>query len=205
MPEQLTNTAKLTLLLFFGYIRPYFSFLMQKLMSKTNTPAVHTNLLQKDKLVNIPELDWLDGLTSLMDNRLRIPFTNIRFGVDALLTFLPVAGEVVSFGISGVMVLAMARHGVSGMVILKMIFNIFLDAIVGAIPVLGFFFNVGYKANVRNIRLLEEHYEEGMHQGSGLKIVLTVVVALTLCVLLLLYGLYKFAAFMWGLLTAVGV
>ncbi|MGB1205141.1 MAG: DUF4112 domain-containing protein [Chitinophagales bacterium] len=145
----------------------------------------------------IPELQWLELATDFMDSKLRIPFTNIRFGLDAILGIIPVAGEIVSFSISGVMLLAMARHGVSGKVIVMMVGNIMLDAIVGAIPFVGTIFNIGYKANVRNMTLLQDHYEEGKHQGNGLKIVFFVLGILLLCLGLLIYGLWQFFAYLW--------
>jgi len=95
------------------------------------------------------------------------------------------------------MLLAMARHGVSGRVIIMMIGNILIDAIIGAIPILGTLFNIGYKANVRNMNLLQDHYEEGKHQGSGLKIVLLVLGSLLLCIALLIYGLWRLVDFLW--------
>ena len=139
----------------------------------------------------IPELQWLDLATDFMDSKLRIPLTNIRFGLDAILGLIPVAGEILSFSISGIMLLAMARHGVSGKVIVMMIGNILVDAIVGAIPIIGTFFNIGYKANVRNMNLLQDHYEEGKHQGNGLKIVLLIFGILLLCIFLLIYGFWE--------------
>lgn len=148
----------------------------------------------------IPELQWLGLVTDFMDSKLRIPLTNIRFGLDAILGLIPVAGEIVSFSISGIMLLAMARHGVSGKVIIMMIGNILVDAIIGAIPIVGTFFNIGYKANVRNMNLLQDHYEEGKHQGNGLKIMLFIFGILSLCISLLIYGLWKFVAYLWDIL-----
>jgi len=126
----------------------------------------------------------LERLADFLDTRYRIPGTNIRFGADFLIGLVPYAGDVVAFGISSVLVLAMARQGASGMVLAKMIGNVLLDASVGTIPILGDLFDLGYKANRRNLKLLEEHYEEGKHQGSAWW-----VVALVLLILLALIGL----------------
>ncbi|HKK80381.1 MAG TPA: DUF4112 domain-containing protein [Phaeodactylibacter sp.] len=126
----------------------------------------------------------LERLADFLDTRYRIPGTNIRFGADFLIGLVPYAGDVVAFGISSVLVLAMARQGASGMVLAKMIGNVLLDASVGTIPILGDLFDLGYKANRRNLKLLQEHYEEGKHQGSAWW-----VVALVLLILLALIGL----------------
>jgi hypothetical protein len=126
----------------------------------------------------------IERLADFLDTRYRIPGTNIRFGADFIIGLVPYAGDVVTFGISSVLVLAMARQGVSGIVLAKMVGNILLDASVGTIPILGDLFDLGYKANRRNLKLLQEHYEEGKHQGSAWW-----VVVLVLLILLALIGL----------------
>ena len=130
------------------------------------------------------EFPAIERLADFLDTRYRIPGTNIRFGADFIIGLVPYAGDVVTFGISSVLVLAMARQGVSGIVLAKMIGNILLDASVGTIPILGDLFDLGYKANRRNLKLLQEHYEEGKHEGSAWW-----VVALVLLILLALIGL----------------
>ncbi len=148
----------------------------------------------------IAEFEWLDTITDLMDTKLRIPFTGVKFGADAVLGLIPVAGEVASFSVSGLMVLSMVRHGVSGKVIVLMLFNILLDAVIGAIPLLGTVFNIFYKANVRNLNLLREHQEQGEHGGSGIGIILAVLAFLVFCVFALIWGLWFMVTYLWGLL-----
>ena len=130
------------------------------------------------------EFPAIERLADFLDTRYRIPGTNIRFGADFIIGLVPYAGDVVTFGISSVLVLAMARQGVSGIVLAKMIGNILLDASVGTIPILGDLFDLGYKANRRNLKLLQEHYEEGKHEGSAWW-----VLVLVLLILLALIGL----------------
>ena len=104
----------------------------------------------EQQLSNPPKLKYLDTASDLLDSRFRIPGTDIRFGVDFLIGLVPVAGDVITFGFAGLLVIAMARHGASGMVVVKMLWNILLDATVGSIPVLGDLFDLKYKANRRN-------------------------------------------------------
>ena len=127
-----------------------------------------------------PQIQYLDNMSALLDSRFRIPGTNIRFGFDFIIGLVPYAGDVVTFGFSGLLVIAMARHGASGMVIVKMLWNILLDTVVGAIPILGDIFDLQYKANRRNYYLLKEHYHEGRHTGSALPVVFGVIAALLL-------------------------
>lgn len=126
------------------------------------------------------EFKYLDSMSDLLDSRFRIPGTNIRFGLDFLVGLVPYAGDLITFAFSGVLVISMARNGASGMVVLKMLGNILLDTLVGSIPILGDLFDLSFKANRRNYKLLKEHYQEGKHGGSALPIILAVIFALLL-------------------------
>lgn len=157
---------------------------------------MENQLLKQD----VVELGWIDTLSSLLDNRFRIPFTNIRFGVDFLIGLVPYAGDMISFAISSLLVVAMARHGASGKVLAKMVGNVTLDTLVGAIPIIGDIFDLTYKANRRNVRLLKEHYHEGDHQGSIWRVVIPIILVLITLFFLMLYLVYKIAAWAIGLL-----
>lgn len=148
------------------------------------------------------EIEWIDNMSKVLDNRFRIPGTDIRFGVDFLIGLVPYAGDMLSFGISGTLVLAMARHGVSGRVIAKMLWNIFLDTVVGAIPILGDLFDLTYKANRRNVNLLKEHYHEGKHTGSVWPVVIGVLIALVALFVLLLYLIFQVMQWVFEMLGA---
>ncbi len=142
------------------------------------------------------EFKYLDSLSDLMDSRFRIPGTNIRFGLDFLVGLVPVAGDIVTFAFSGLLVVSMAQKGVSGMVVVKMLGNILLDSLVGSIPFLGDLFDLGFKANRRNYRLLREHYQEGKHSGSAIPVILAVVFALLLMSFLVIFVAFKFGSWM---------
>ncbi len=114
-------------------------------------------------------------LAELMDNRFRIPGTSIRFGLDPILSIIPVGGSLITYIIGGYLVIEMIIAGASGKVVIKMILNVILDALIGAIPFVGFIPDIFYRANIRNYKLLEEHYSEGKNQGSGLGILLVIV------------------------------
>ncbi len=139
-------------------------------------------------------LKWVDGIADLMDNRFRIPFTNIRFGLDAIIGLFPAVGDVISFAISGTLVAVMARYGASGRLLILMLGNILLDGLVGTVPIIGDLFDIGYKANRRNVNMLLEHYDEGKHRGSGKGIVLLVIFALILIFVVLV-------SVFWGMIS----
>ncbi len=154
-------------------------------MNKTPVEAVPT------------EFKYLDSMSDLLDSRFRIPGTNIRFGLDFLVGLVPYAGDLVTFVFSGVLVISMARNGASGMVVLKMLGNILLDTLVGSIPILGDLFDLSFKANRRNYKLLKEHYQGGKHGGSALPIILAVLFALLLMGVLVIFIAVK--SFGWML------
>ncbi|HVF39452.1 MAG TPA: DUF4112 domain-containing protein [Gemmatimonadaceae bacterium] len=100
------------------------------------------------------------GLARLLDTAIQIPGTRIRFGIDSLIGLIPGVGDVATAAISGYIILSAARVGASPAIIARMILNLGADTLVGAIPVLGDVFDVAFKANVRNVNLLERHLGE---------------------------------------------
>ncbi len=143
----------------------------------------------KKTLLEAPptEFKFLDSMSDLLDSRFRIPGTDIRFGLDFLVGLVPYAGDLVTFAFSGMLVVSMARNGAGGMVMLKMLGNILLDTLVGSVPILGDLFDLSFKANRRNYKLLQEHYQEGKHGGSALPVVLTVLFLLLLMGILVIF------------------
>ncbi|MBI1224557.1 MAG: DUF4112 domain-containing protein [Bacteroidetes bacterium] len=152
----------------------------------------------ENQLLETPpvEFKYLDSLTDLMDSRFRIPGTSIRFGLDFLVGLIPFAGDAVTFGFSGLLVIAMARHGASGMVVVKMLGNILLDTLVGSIPVLGDIFDLSFKANRRNYRLLQEHYQSGKHSGSAIPVIFALIFVLLLMAFLIIFIAVKMGVWM---------
>lgn len=147
------------------------------------------------------ELRWLDGAANLLDNRFRIPGTDIRFGLDFLIGLVPYAGDIFSFSLSALLVIVMARRGAGGMALFLMAGNIFVDALAGTVPVLGDIFDLKYKANVRNLRLLQEHYREGKHTGSAWGPVLLILAIIFALSILLVYLSWQLFSWVWGFIA----
>jgi hypothetical protein len=106
-------------------------------------------------LSDYEDLERLRALARVQDELVRIPGTNIRFGLDALMGLIPGAGDMVSGGVSAYVMLAATRMGAPPSVIARMAGNIALDMLIGTVPLLGDLFDVGWKSNTRNVRLLE--------------------------------------------------
>ncbi|MEM9525465.1 MAG: DUF4112 domain-containing protein [Bacteroidota bacterium] len=149
----------------------------------------YQQILTDDQL-QVPELEWVDGFSRLLDTKFRIPGTDIRFGADFILGLIPGAGDVLSLGMSGLLVATMAKHGASPRLVAKMLFNVALDALVGTIPILGNIFDLFYKANYRNAVLMREYYGEGQHSGSVWPVIIGVVITVLVIFGLLLWGLF---------------
>jgi hypothetical protein len=98
-------------------------------------------------------------LAWLLDDIIRIPGTNLRFGIDPLLGLLPGGGDLAGGVLSGYIILAAARTGAPPSVIARMGVNVIVDAVTGAVPLLGDLFDAGYKANRRNAALLQEYVD----------------------------------------------
>lgn len=96
----------------------------------------------------------LRQLTRLLDTKFEIPGTKFRFGIDPLLGLLPVIGDGASMLMSLYIILQAKRLGLSRWTLTRMVGNVALDTAVGSIPILGQLFDFAYKANVRNLRLL---------------------------------------------------
>jgi Domain of unknown function (DUF4112) len=101
----------------------------------------------------------IDALATLLDTALVIPGTGIRFGLDALIGFFPVLGDTITTALSLFIVHEAYQLGAPGHVIARMLGNVALDGVLGAVPLVGDVFDVLWRANRRNVRLLLEWLE----------------------------------------------
>ncbi|WP_372638107.1 DUF4112 domain-containing protein [Fodinibius sp.] len=99
-------------------------------------------------------------LAEWLDSRFTIPGTNIRFGLDPVISLIPGAGDWIAGMISTYFIVMGVNARLAPSVLLRMGFNILLDVVIGAIPLLGDLFDVAWKANIRNAELLEEYRED---------------------------------------------
>jgi hypothetical protein len=99
---------------------------------------------------------WAEALVKLLDDGLRIPGTQLRVGADALLgLLLPVAGDAAGVvGALSLFWLAVQRR-VPRAVLARMALNVAIDGLVGSLPILGDAFDLVWKANRKNLELIE--------------------------------------------------
>ncbi|MEB3295320.1 MAG: DUF4112 domain-containing protein [Synechococcales bacterium] len=106
-------------------------------------------------------------LSLLTDNLVTIPGTEIGVGLDPLIGLLPAGGDIAGMVLSAYIVLEAARFGVPSATVLRMVWNLIFDGLVGMVPMLGDLLDVGWKANTRNLRLLESHIIQGTLQRKA--------------------------------------
>ena len=95
----------------------------------------------------------------LLDSAIPVPGTNYRVGLDSIIGLLPVSGDIVT-GVIGLYVVAEAGLvGVPRNVLGRMVFNILVDVLIGSVPAIGDLFDAAWKANLKNVDLLEEYLE----------------------------------------------
>ena len=108
--------------------------------------------------------EHLDQIAALLDDIFRIPGTQIRFGLDALIGWVPGIGDAMAAFASFLIVFAAWHRGVQAVTLVRMIANVVLETVLGAIPVAGDIFHVLWKGNRRNYRLLIREKE---HPGAN--------------------------------------
>ena len=146
-----------------------------------------------DELRDDPRWAQARQLADLLDTRFRIPGTQQTFGLDAILGIVPGVGDVAGLVASAFVVTQAVRLGARGWTLASMLVTIALDATVGSVPIAGTVFDVVYRANTRNVRLLEEHVSDAdaardRARRSVLRSLVAVVVVTLLISLVLVVG-----------------
>jgi hypothetical protein len=122
----------------------------------------------------------------LMDEAFTLPGTRLRVGVDALLGLIPGVGDVIGAVLSTWIIAGALRHRVPARIIGRMVLNVAIDLLFGAVPVAGDVFDFLFEENMRNMRLLEKHRDRRRSPRTGTQIAFFVGAIL---VLLLLFAL----------------
>ncbi len=113
-----------------------------------------------DKIQQLKNLKKIRKIAKLLDTAIGIPGTKIRFGLDPILGLIPGGGDLISAGISAYMIYLAARFGLERGEILKMFKNVAIETAIGSVPIAGDIFDAYFKANMRNLDILEKHIEK---------------------------------------------
>ena len=140
------------------------------------------------------------ALTRLLDDSIRIPGTNFRIGLDPILGLIPGAGDLVGGAMSAYLLLVAQRAGAPTSVLLRMLGNLAVDSLVGAVPFLGDLFDAGFKANRRNLGLIERYVDRPASTRQASRGVVLVALAV---VLLITVGAVTIAIWLLRLLLSL--
>ena len=138
----------------------------------------------------------------MLDAAVRVPGTNIRFGLDAVLGLIPGAGDIAGAILSSFIIAQSARLGAPRSVLVRMVMNVAIDSIVGAVPILGDLFDIGWKSNTRNAELLQEYAVRPRATqavsratvAAAIAVVLLIVIGMVAVVVAIIRGLASLAS-----------
>jgi hypothetical protein len=122
------------------------------------------------------------ALSRALDSAFQVPGTRFRIGLDPLLGLIPGVGDVAGGALSAYIVLEAARLGAPRPVVLRMLGNVLLDSLFGSVPVLGDLFDATWKANARNVALLERHVAAPEPTRRSSKVFLGIVAGLLIAI-----------------------
>lgn len=103
----------------------------------------------------------------LLDSAFQVPGTKLRFGMDPIVGLIPGAGDLVTGFFSVMIVLHAVRRRIPKVIIARMVVNAGIDMLTGVVPVLGDLVDMAWKANVKNLALLEKHARPGVPPTRG--------------------------------------
>jgi hypothetical protein len=103
----------------------------------------------------------------MLDSLFRVPGTSIRFGLDAIVGLIPGIGELASPAYTALLLIEGLRLRVPAVVQARMVLNAALDMVIGIVPLFGDIADVAWKANLRNLALLERHARPGTPPSPG--------------------------------------
>ncbi len=110
---------------------------------------------------------WAERLAYYLDDWIRIPGTNVRFGLDALVGLVPGVGDLVTGTGSVALLLLALRRGVPTVGIARMVLNIAIDTLGGALPVVGDAFDAVWRSNRKNLEILQRYAEDPHAEPSA--------------------------------------
>jgi hypothetical protein len=139
-----------------------------------------------------PPLARSRTIARVTDDLVRIPGTKWRVGIDPLLGLVPGTGDWIGWAISFHLMIAAAQLGAGAPLLVRMFWNILVDAVTGLVPVAGDVVDAGFKANSRNLRLLEAHVSDPSRTARASKLrVAAVLVGAGLILVGAAWGMYR--------------
>lgn len=132
----------------------------------------------RNKVVKLDKLAWV------LDSSIRVPGTSWRIGLDGLIGLVPGIGDLTTGALSGYIVVQAVQLGVAPIVVMRMLLNVLLETVIGVIPVVGDLFDFAFRANLRNVRLMQSYLERPgqVRKRSTLTVMLVILAVIALLV-----------------------
>lgn len=123
------------------------------------TPVTQGTAHSDFRAERVDRFKRFERLTHFLDDSLRVPGTNMKIGWDTLIGIVPGLGDMITTALSGYLIYEARQLGASRWVLTRMVGNVIVDFLIGAIPVAGDVFDAFFKSNRRNSRLLKKHLD----------------------------------------------
>ncbi len=117
--------------------------------------------------IAVRRLDRVRSLTRLLDSSIRIPGTGRTIGLDPLIGLVPWLGDAIGATLSAWLVWQSARLGATRATLVRMLWNVAVETLLGVVPLVGDLFDATWKANTRNLSLLERHLADPVATRSA--------------------------------------
>jgi hypothetical protein len=138
--------------------------------------------------LNEEKLLRLKLLSERLDDSIKIPGTNQKIGIDAIVGIIPILGDFIGIIFSTYIMYSGIKMGVSSKIVKKMATNIAIDFIIGSIPIIGDIFDALWKANKRNVELIEKATIENQENYRLNYLIMASLIILILCLILVFLG-----------------
>jgi hypothetical protein len=138
--------------------------------------------------LNEEKLLRLKLLSERLDDSIKIPGTNQKIGMDAIVGIIPILGDFIGVIFSTYIMYSGIKMGVSSKIVKKMATNIAIEFIIGSLPIIGDIFDALWKANKRNVELIEEATLENQENYKLNYLIMASLIILILVLILVFLG-----------------
>jgi len=138
--------------------------------------------------LNEEKLLRLKLLSERLDNSIKIPGTNQKIGIDAIIGLIPILGDFIGVIFSTYIMYSGIKMGVSSKIVKKMATNLAIEFIIGSIPIIGDIFDALWKANKKNVELIEEATKENQENYRLYYLIMASLIILILGLILVILG-----------------
>lgn len=169
---------------------------MNRWLAATPSPTATAEVATIDPR-RLERMRWVGWL---LDSSIPVPGTRFRLGIDQIIGLVPGIGDLIGGVLSLYIILEASRFGVPRGLLARMGWNVAVDTLVGEVPVLGDLFDIGFKANIRNLALLDDYLQRPVEvRRASRRFVALIVVGLVL----LTAGAIAFAVLLVQLLSGL--